>query len=556
MAKLVQKSGYIKSEKAGGYMKYIATREGVEKLTGNGPVTKGQRELIQKLLHDFPDAVELFEYEDYRKAPTLGTASAFITMALDANLHEINSESGYMSYIATRPRVERCGTHGLFSSAAAVDLDAAMSELEAHDGNVWTIIYSLRREDAARLGYDNADAWRGLLMLGAFAQAESESISANVRWGKRQAMREGKTIIQYIRLYAYEKGEDGKPKIIQEQADVVRSIYDQYLSGASLRMIKDRLEAEQIPNVTGGSQWTITAIRSILTNEKYCGDVLLQKTYISDCISRKVIRNTGQLPMYLVQNHHEGIVERKTFDAVQAEMARRSAGKSPSKKNAPTGMTSYASKYALSERLVCGECGTLYRRCTWSKQGRKRIVWRCVSRLDYGTKYCHNSPTLDEEPLQKAILAAINSVMSQKSTLIRQITSAMEMELAPVPGESMSLADIERLLGELNDQTRELVAESARAEDASACTAQLRAVMNEAAVLKEKRALIEEQRQSNAQAVRRIEDAAAAMAQASTHISEWDEALIRQLVDTVKVNSAEKITVFLRGGIQVEQDMI
>lgn len=401
-----------------------------------------------------------------------------------------------------------------------------------------------------------ADSEILITMPGAFAQAESESISANVRWGKRQAMREGKTIIQYNRLYAYEKGEDGKPKIIQEQSDVVRSIYDQYLSGASLRMIKDRLEAEQIPNVTGGSQWTITAIRSILTNEKYCGDVLLQKTYISDCISRKVIRNTGQLPMYLVQNHHEGIVERKTFDAVQAEMARRSAGKSPSKKNAPTGMTSYASKYALSERLVCGECGTLYRRCTWSKQGRKRIVWRCVSRLDYGTKYCHNSPTLDEEPLQKAILAAINSVMSQKSTLIRQITSAMEMELAPVPGESMSLADIERRLGELNDQTRELVAESARAEDASACTAQLRAVMNEAAVLKEKRALIEEQRQSNAQAVRRIEDAAAAMAQASTHISEWDEALIRQLVDTVKVNSAEKITVFLRGGVQVEQDMI
>ena len=395
-----------------------------------------------------------------------------------------------------------------------------------------------------------------ITIMSSLAQEESRSISENVTWGQRKRFADGKVSLPYRRFLGYEKGEDGKPKIIQEQAEGVRSIYDQYLSGASLRMIKDRLEAEQIPNVTGGSQWTITAIRSILTNEKYCGDVLLQKTYISDCISRKVIRNTGQLPMYLVQNHHEGIVERKTFDAVQAEMARRSAGKSPSKKNAPTGMTSYASKYALSERLVCGECGTLYRRCTWSKQGRKRIVWRCVSRLDYGTKYCHNSPTLDEEPLQKAILAAINSVMSQKGTLIRQITSAMEMELAPVPGESMSLADIERRLGELNDQTRELVAESARAEDATACTAQLRAVMNEAAVLKEKRALIEEQRQSNAQAVRRIEDAAAAMAQASTHISEWDEALIRQLVDTVKVNSAEKITVFLRGGVQVEQDMI
>ena len=252
-----------------------------------------------------------------------------------------------------------------------------------------------------------ADSEIFITMLGAFAQAESESISANVRWGKRQAMREGKVTIQYHRLYAYEKGEDGKPKIIPEQAEVVRSIYAQYLSGASLRMIQKRLEAEGIPNLDGKFCWQITAIRSILTNEKYCGDVLLQKTFISDCISRKVIRNTGQLPMYLVQNHHEGIVERKTFDAAQAELARRNAGKSPSKKYAPTGKASYASKYALSERLVCGECGTLYRRCTWAKRGKKRVVWRCVSRLDYGTRYCHNSPTLDEEILQRSILTAI-----------------------------------------------------------------------------------------------------------------------------------------------------
>lgn len=183
MVKLVQKSGYIQSAKAGGYMKYIATREGVEMLTGNGPVTNSQQELIQKLLHDFPDAAELFEYEDYRKTPTLGTASAFITMALDANLHEMNSESGYLSYIATRPRVERHGAHGLFSSATAVDLDAAMAELEAHEGNVWTIIYSLRREDAARLEYDNADAWRTLLMMHSQDLAKAMKISADhFRW--------------------------------------------------------------------------------------------------------------------------------------------------------------------------------------------------------------------------------------------------------------------------------------------------------------------------------------------------------------------------------------
>ena len=394
-----------------------------------------------------------------------------------------------------------------------------------------------------------------ITMLGAFAQAESESISANVRWGKRQAMREGKATIAYKKLYAYEKGEDGKPKIIPDQAQVVRSIYRQYLSGASLRMVKDRLEAEHIPNVAEGPQWTLSAIRSILTNEKYRGDVLLQKTFISDCISRKVIRNTGQLPMYLIENHHEAIIDRKTFDAVQAEMARRNAGKSPSKKYAPTGKSSYTSKYALSERLVCGECGTLYRRCTWAKRGRKRVVWRCVSRLDYGTKYCHDSPTLDEEPLQRAILAAINSAMSRKSALILQITSAMELELTPIPGESMSLADIERRLEELSSQTRSLVAKAAQAEDASDYTAPLRAIMDEAAALKERRAIIEEQRKNNSQAVRRIEEAADALEQASAHITQWDEPLIRQLVDTVKVVSAEKIIVYLRGGIEIEQEI-
>ena len=147
-------------------------------------------------------------------------------------------------------------------------------------------------------------------------------------------------------------------------------------------------------------QWTLPHIKSILRNEKYCGDVLMQKTFQQDVINRKVIKNTGQLPMYLIENHHEGIVSREKYNAVQAEMARRKAAKSPSKR-ASTGLAAYTSRYALSDRLVCGECGTLYRRCTWTRPDGKRVVWRCVSRLDYGKKYCHSSPTLDEAPLQQ-----------------------------------------------------------------------------------------------------------------------------------------------------------
>ena len=394
-----------------------------------------------------------------------------------------------------------------------------------------------------------------ITLMGAFAQAESESISANVRWGKRQAMREGKATIQYQKLYAYRRGEDGRPEIIPEQAEVVKHIYNQFLMGASLRMIKTKLEADGIPNVAGDTAWTLSSIRSILSNEKYCGDVLLQKTYISDCISRKVIKNTGQLPMYLVQNHHEGIVSREIFDAVQVELARRNAGKSPSKKHAPTGKASYASKYALSERLVCGECGTLYRRCTWSKNGKKRVVWRCVSRLDYGTKYCHQSPSMDEEPLQRSILAAINSAMSQKSELIRQIAGAMELELAPVPGESMTIAEIDNQIDALNKKFQVLLGRAAE-DGAGAYTVQFKTIVDETTALKERRKAIEAQRKENSEANQQIAKAVEAMEKTSADLTEWDEPVIRQLVDTVKVVSADEIIVYLRGGTEIRQNII
>lgn len=175
MVRLIQKSGYIKAGSASGYMKYIATRERVEKLEGSGPVTTGQRQLIENLLRDFPDAAELEEYSDYRSVPTTGSASSLISAVLDANAHRLTDRDGYMRYIATRPRVERHGEHGLFSSRP-VSLDAALREVEQHSGNVWTFIWSLRREDAARLGYDRAESWRKLIKAHQVEIAEAMKI--------------------------------------------------------------------------------------------------------------------------------------------------------------------------------------------------------------------------------------------------------------------------------------------------------------------------------------------------------------------------------------------
>ena len=166
MARLIVKSPYIKcggGNSAGGYMRYIATRERVELIQDDRPPTRKQEQLIAKLVKDFPDARELDEYADYQEHPTKANASTFISQALEENWSDVQKSDGYMKYIAMRPRAERLGSHGLFGDKDGVELDRAMAELENYTGNVWTHIISLKREDAERLGYDNAGAWRTLL---------------------------------------------------------------------------------------------------------------------------------------------------------------------------------------------------------------------------------------------------------------------------------------------------------------------------------------------------------------------------------------------------------
>ena len=392
-----------------------------------------------------------------------------------------------------------------------------------------------------------------ITFMSAFAQSESESISANVRWGKRQAMKEGKTSVNFRKLYGYYLDGEGNPQVDSDKAEVIRGIYNRYLQGASLRMIRQELEAAGIPNPAGSEKWGIDQIRNILSNEKYCGDVLMQKTFIQDCISKKVVKNTGQLPMYLIQNNHPAIVSREVYQAVQAEKARRSATASPSKKTSSTGRTCYASKFALSERLVCGECGTLYRRCTWKRNGKTRIVWRCVSRLDYGTKYCHQSPTMDEEPLQRAIMAAISSVMSPKEKINGLITDAALEETGKLPNSAMTLGDINRRLEVLEAEFDALFNQSGGIDKNAV---RFREIANEMAALKEQREKISVQLRNNEAAQAHVHTIAAVLDQEDHHLTQWDEEMIRQLVHTVKVISSDHIRVYLNDGTEIDQEVM
>ena len=279
-------------------------------------------------------------------------------------------------------------------------------------------------------------------------------------------------------------------------------------------------------------------------------DVFTQLT-----IGKRVKKNTGQLPMYLIQDHHEGIISREMFHAAQAELARRNAGKAPSQKQAPTGRAKYSAKYALSDRLVCGECGSLHRRCVWTHHGQRRIVWRCISRIDYGSRYCHDSPTIDEKPLQDAILAAINSVMSRKEVLIGQIADAMRMELAPNGAGDVSLGDLDRMIEAQEKKFGEMFASVQSNQDFMARADEFRAINEELASLKSKKALLLERQSKDIAANWRVDEAVELLNTGTPALTEWNEGMIRQLVETVKVISKEKLLVTLQGGIQIEQNI-
>lgn len=390
-----------------------------------------------------------------------------------------------------------------------------------------------------------------ITFMSAFAQSESESISANVRWGKKQAMKEGKVNSPIWKLYGYGTNDAGELVIVPEEAEVVRRIYARILAGDSLRIIRDTLNADSIP-AKGGKEWHESTVRGIITNEKYCGDVLMQKTFKTDLISGKIAKNTGQLPMYLIRDNHPGIVTRDTFQAVQTELARRSAGKSPSRKNAPTGRSCYTSKYALSERVFCGECGTRYQRCSWHRKDKVRIVWRCVSRVEYGSRYCHQSPTMDEEPLQRAIMAAVNSIMDSQERINGLITDAALEETGKLPNSAMTLGDINRRLEELEAEFNALFNQSGSIDKNAV---KFREIANEMAALKEQRERISAQLRNNKAAQEHVHTMATVLNQEDHHLTQWDEEMIRQLVHTVKVISADHIRVYLNDGTEIDQEV-
>lgn len=387
-----------------------------------------------------------------------------------------------------------------------------------------------------------------------FAQAESESISNNVKMGKRFGFKAGQAPMMYGNLLGYRKGADGNPEIIPEEAEIIKLIFEQFLEGKSCSEIGRTLKEKGIKTMKGKDTWSVSAVQRILKNEKYKGDVLMQKTYVEDLFTKKAVRNTGELPMYLVKNHHIPIIDPEVFDMVQVEIARRNSLKATSDKTISM-KSKYCSKYALTGKVVCGDCGGKYRRTTWSKRGKKRVVWRCISRLDYGTKYCKDSVTVDEEALHNAIMSALNTMLYSKDKLKALLCGSIT-EILSAPDSEIQIVGLQSKIDTKNNEIIEIIRHGVESrESREAIQEKCRQKHDEVSELQERLNTARANQQMENAQTGQLREMYDAISQIPGKFTEYDDEIVRIAVSKVKIISENKIQVTLFDSVIIESEL-
>ena len=271
-----------------------------------------------------------------------------------------------------------------------------------------------------------------LTIMSSIAQEESRNISENVTWGIRKRFADGKVSMPYKRFMGYRRGEDGSPEIVEEEAGIVRGIFRRFLEGATGTMIakelngagvpcpacksrlgEDKIESEKADRKK--ARWSASTVESILTNEKYKGDAILQKTYCTDYIQKTFVENDGsKIPKYYAQNSHPAIVSAEVFDLAQMELEWRKRLNG-----------SYSGKSCFASRVVCGDCGAFYGSKVWhSTDAYRRVIWRCNGKY-IGEKKC-TTPHVTQEELKKAFVSIMQRVIREKDAITDACRETME----------------------------------------------------------------------------------------------------------------------------------
>lgn len=394
-----------------------------------------------------------------------------------------------------------------------------------------------------------------LVIYAGFAQSESESISKHITWTYRKKFEEGKVSFQYKNFLGYRKGADSQPEIVPEEAAIVERIYEMFLAGQPVKMIVQTLQAEKIEIPGKNLSFSKNMIMNILRNEKYCGDCILQKTVTVDCISKTRKANQGEAPMYIVENNHPAIISREVFNRVQEELIRRQALRAKSDKTSITATGKY-SKYALTEVLQCAECGSRYRRVTWTAHGRKKIVWRCISRLDYGTKHCKDSITVEEEALHGAVVRVLNRFHTEDESTYLTLMKATIGEAIGINGGSEEIDLLTRRIDTLNKRMLDLVNETVAAgKDVESSEDEFKGISDQIEQLNRRIAAIQESIHKDGSRQARLEEIQSIIAKRVANKTQYDDSIVRQMIECIKVHSDGRLTIIFGGGYEIEETL-
>lgn len=373
-----------------------------------------------------------------------------------------------------------------------------------------------------------------LTIMASLAQQESQSLSQNVKMGIQYRYQQGKVQVNHNRFLGYTKDSDGNLVIEPEQAEIVKRIYREYLEGKSMDKIAAGLEADGILTGAGKERWHPSTIKKILTNEKYIGDALLQKTYTTDFLTKKRIKNNGTMPQYYVEGDHEAIIPKDIFLLVQEELARRRRVHTTENGK----RRCYSCKHCFAQIVFCGECGEYYRRVHWNNRGCRSIVWRCCSRLE-NTGHACRSRTVNEAILEQVVVDAINQVLCQKNDFLKTLQSNMKTTITDRNSLSPEVIDTR-----LHDLQKELLKKANQSADYDA-------IADEILRLRDMRKQSEVDSVLRDDQMKRIKDLQDFIKKQASDITEFDEILVSRHIAKITVFE-DHFTVYFKSGITID----
>ncbi|MBS7527122.1 recombinase family protein [Fusibacter paucivorans] len=399
-----------------------------------------------------------------------------------------------------------------------------------------------------------------ITILSSQAQEESRNISENTRWGLTRRFENGIISVNHKKFLGYTKDADGNLIIVPDEAVIVKRIFREYLEGKSIIQIAKGLQDDGIKTVTGLENWHPGTIDKMLSNEKFCGDACMQKTYTIDFLTKKKVKNQGYAPQYYIEDNHEAIIPKELFHQVQVEKARRAslnkAAVTRKANKAKKEKSKYSSKYVLTELLTCGECGHSYRRQTWSKYGQKSAVWRCEDRLKQGTSSkCHHSPTLKEEQLHDAIMKAINNVVENNGDFIGTFRENVIRVIGNYSTKGVT-TEYDDQIDALQKQMLSLIEDNARqgavSEEFDEAYRKLSEQINE---LKQAKIQLVRARKQAENYAERIDELDKAIKAVNPEVRGFDQELVKRLIYSIKVNKGMKITIQFHSGIVMTESV-